>query len=73
MEPGPLLKINKKNLKCNSPKRTPSHKTKSHIVKACEGGKEKMINLKLEEKALKQDMLQILKKEKCQRPIGQIK
>ena len=43
MEPGPLLKINKKNLKCNSPKRTPSHKTKSHIVKACEGGKEKII------------------------------
>ena len=39
---GPL-KIDKKSLKCNKPRRTPSHKTKSHIVKACEGGKEKII------------------------------
>lgn len=30
-------------LTCNSPKRTPDHKTKSHVVKACEGGKEKLI------------------------------
>jgi hypothetical protein len=29
--------------KCNTPKRTPSHATKSHVVKACEGGKEKTI------------------------------
>lgn len=28
---------------CNKPKRTPSHKTKSHVVKACSGGKEKVI------------------------------
>lgn len=28
---------------CNSPKRTPSHPTKSHVVKACSGGKEKVI------------------------------
>lgn len=28
---------------CNKPKRTPNHPTKSHIVKACEGGKEKII------------------------------
>jgi hypothetical protein len=28
---------------CNSPKRTPIHPTKSHVVKACEGGKEKVI------------------------------
>jgi hypothetical protein len=28
---------------CNDPKRTPDHKTKSHVVKACEGGKEKII------------------------------
>lgn len=28
---------------CNKPKRTPSHKTKSHVVKACENGKEKLI------------------------------
>lgn len=35
--------INKKNMKCNSPKKTPSHPTKSHVVKACENGKEKVI------------------------------
>ena len=28
---------------CNKPKRTPSHPKKSHIVKACESGKEKII------------------------------
>lgn len=28
---------------CNKPKKTPSHPKKSHIVKACEGGKEKII------------------------------
>ena len=30
-------------LACNSPKRTPKHKTKSHVVKACENGKKKLI------------------------------
>ena len=30
-------------MKCNSPKRTPNHKTKSHVVKACFDGKEKII------------------------------
>lgn len=35
--------ISKKDLQCNKPKRTPSHPTKSHVVKACEGGKEKII------------------------------
>jgi len=34
--------ISKKDLPCNKPRRTPSHKTKSHVVKACEGGKEKI-------------------------------
>jgi len=33
----------KKNMPCNKPKRTPSHPKKSHVVKACEGGKEKLI------------------------------
>ena len=33
----------KTKMKCNSPKRTPSHPTKSHVVKACSGGKEKLI------------------------------
>lgn len=35
--------IKKDSLKCNQPKRTPSHPKKSHVVKACEGGKEKII------------------------------
>jgi hypothetical protein len=30
-------------LACNKPRRTPKHKTKSHVVKACENGKEKTI------------------------------
>lgn len=30
-------------MKCNTPKRTPGHPKKSHVVKACEGGKEKLI------------------------------
>ena len=38
-----MSKVDKSKLKCNKPKRTPSHKTKSHIVKACEGGREKII------------------------------
>ena len=36
----PILKVDKSTLKCNKPRKTPSHKTKSHIVKACEGGKD---------------------------------
>jgi hypothetical protein len=28
---------------CNKPQRTPNHPTKSHVVKACEGGQEKII------------------------------
>jgi hypothetical protein len=35
--------VDKDKMKCNSPKRTPSHPTKSHVVKACENGKEKII------------------------------
>ena len=37
------MRINKAKLKCNTPKRTPKHRTKSHVVKACEKGKEKLI------------------------------
>lgn len=33
----------KSKMKCNKPKRTPSHPKKSHVVKACENGKEKLI------------------------------
>ena len=37
------MAVDKKTLKCNKPRRTPDHKTKSHIVKAFEGGVEKII------------------------------
>ena len=35
--------LDKSKMKCNSPKRTTGHPKKSHVVKACEGGKEKII------------------------------
>ena len=35
--------VDKSKMKCNSPKRTTKHPKKSHIVKACENGKEKII------------------------------
>jgi hypothetical protein len=35
--------IDKKSLKCNKPRRTPGHPKKSHVVKACESGREKII------------------------------
>ena len=38
-----MAKVDKSKMACNKPKRTPGHKTKSHIVKACENGKEKII------------------------------
>jgi len=38
-----MAKVNKSKMACNKPKRTPDHKTKSHIVKACANGKEKII------------------------------
>jgi hypothetical protein len=38
-----MAKVNKSKMACNKPKRTPGHKTKSHIVKACANGKEKII------------------------------
>ena len=39
----PAKKINKKKMACNKPKRTPSHPKKSHVVKACAKGKQKII------------------------------
>ena len=36
-------KVDKENMPCNKPRRTQSHKGKSHVVKACKGGKEKII------------------------------
>ena len=38
-----VAKVNKKKMPCNKPKRTPSHPKKSHIVKACDKGKQKVI------------------------------
>jgi hypothetical protein len=35
--------IGKSAMKCNAPQRTPGHATKSHVVKACSGGVEKII------------------------------
>ena len=37
------MAIDKKNMKCNQPQRTPNHPTKSHVVKACANGVEKII------------------------------
>ena len=75
------MATDKKTLKCNKPRRTPDHKTKSHIVKACSGGLEKiirfgqqgvstagkkqMLSLKRVELVLKLVTLRTLKKEKC--------
>ena len=36
-------KVSKSKMACNKPKRTPSHPKKSHVVKACSGGKQKVI------------------------------
>ncbi len=38
-------RVDKGAMACNKPKRTPGHSKKSHIVKACEGGKEKSFGL----------------------------
>ena len=37
------MAVDKKTLKWNHPERTSGHKKKAHMVKACSGGKEKMI------------------------------
>jgi hypothetical protein len=36
-------KVDKSKMACNKPKRTPGHATKSHVVKACSNGQEKII------------------------------
>lgn len=35
--------LKKSDIACNTPRRTPDHPTKSHVVKACYDGKEKVI------------------------------
>ena len=37
------VRLVKANMACNKPKKTPSHPKKSHVVKACASGKEKII------------------------------
>lgn len=36
-------RLDKSKMKCNTPRTTPDHPSKSHVVKACENGKEKII------------------------------
>ena len=38
-----MAKLAKSKMKCNKPRSTPNHPKKSHVVKACEGGKEKIL------------------------------
>ena len=38
-----MAKLNKSKMACNKPRRSPKHKTKSHVVKACSGGVQKII------------------------------
>ena len=37
------MRLDKSKMACNKPKRTPSHPKKSHVVKACANGVEKII------------------------------
>ena len=46
------MKVDKKKMACNKTKRTPKHRTKSNIVKAWEGGKEKIIRFGQQGKAV---------------------
>jgi hypothetical protein len=39
----PTKPVSKKTMACNKPQRTPGHLKKSHVVKACANGKEKVI------------------------------
>ena len=36
-------RVDKAAMSCNRPRRTPGHPAKSHVVKACSGGQEKVI------------------------------
>ena len=54
------MATDKKTLKCNKPRRTPDHKTKSHIVRACSAGKEKIIRFYVGELPLIKNILERL-------------
>jgi hypothetical protein len=36
-------RLAKDKMSCNKPRRTPGHPTKSHVVKACKDGEEKIV------------------------------
>ena len=38
-----VAKVDKSKMACNAPRATPGHPKKSHIVKACSDGEEKVI------------------------------
>jgi len=38
-------RIDVDKMACNKPRRTPGHSKKSHVVKACSGGKQKLIRV----------------------------
>jgi hypothetical protein len=40
----PHKPLDKSAMQCNKPRRTPSHPTKSHVVKACANGEERIIH-----------------------------
>lgn len=42
-EEGLEERVDKESMPCNSPRTTSTHKGKSHVVKACEDGEEKVI------------------------------
>lgn len=38
-----VTRVDKSKMACNKPQRTPGHPTKSHVVKACYNGQERVI------------------------------
>lgn len=48
-------RVDKSNMSCNSPRRTPSHPTKKFIVKACDNGKERVIRFGDQNMTIKKD------------------
>ena len=57
-------KLDKKSLVCNKPRKTPTHRTKSHVVKACQNGKEKIIRFGLKVLVLPVNLNQVNRQNK---------
>ena len=70
-------RVDKAKMKCNAPKRTPNHPKKSHIVKACANGKEKIIRFGDANMTIKKDNPERRKsfraRHKCDTPAGKNK